>query len=125
MTDTSLLARAQASNRALTILTWLLAAMYALSSVPKILQMEDAVAPFIDAGLSAVFVSCLGLLELTGAVGLLVKRTSRAATVALIIMMIGAVAFHLFIIGGSPAAAILALAALGLRLWLHTRHRQT
>ena len=56
-----------------------------------------------------------GALELVAAVAVLVPQTARYGALLIAVVMTGAVATHLFILGGSPvmAAALLAGAVIG------------
>lgn len=112
--------RTPASIAAL-VLKWLLVAFFAVLSVPKIAMVGAATEPFVNAGLPALFVAAIGLLELAGAIGLAVPRTTYYANVALMLLTVGAVIFHLAIIGGSPVSAVVAFALLGLLLILRRR----
>lgn len=49
----------------------------------------------------------IGILELSGAVGLLVPRLALPAAGGLSLLMLGAICTHLFLIGGSPVEAII------------------
>lgn len=60
----------------------------------------------------------IGCAELAGAIGLLVPRLAVFAAVCLALLMLGATATHLFLIGGSPAFAIVLMLASALLAWL-------
>ncbi|MDQ3157287.1 MAG: DoxX family protein [Actinomycetota bacterium] len=103
------------------ILRWLLVAVFAVLAIPKLLMLSAATAPFVDAGLSEYFVAAIGVLEAAGAIGLALRQTTRLANVALILLTIGAVVFHLAVIGGSPVSAAVVLILLIVLLWLRAR----
>lgn len=60
----------------------------------------------------------IGLAELAGAIGLLVPRLAWLAASCLALLMMGATATHLFVIGGSPAFAIALLLGSAAVAWL-------
>jgi putative oxidoreductase len=59
-----------------------------------------------------------GLLEISGAIGLFIAPIAALAALQLTAVMIGALATHLFIVGGNPAAAILLFASSLTIAWL-------
>jgi putative oxidoreductase len=58
-----------------------------------------------------------GLLEVPGAILLLIPRLSGLGALLLVGVMLGAVATHLFVIGGSPLGAIILLIVTGITAW--------
>ena len=78
-----------------------------LAGVPQMVQVFDAV------GFGQWFRIVTGVVELAGAVLLLVPATGFFGGVLLLATMVGAVATHLVLIGGSPLPALVlgALAA--------------
>lgn len=53
----------------------------------------------------------IGILELLGAIGLLVPRLAFTAATGLSFLMLGATGTHLFLIGGSPVEALILFTA--------------
>jgi putative oxidoreductase len=64
-------------------------------------------------GLRQWFRYLTGLLEVAGAIGLLISRYAFYAAILLAIVMVGAVITHLTVIGGSPLPAVALLALSG------------
>ena len=60
----------------------------------------------------------IGCAELAGAVGLLVPRLAGLAAACLALLMLGATAIHLFLIGGSPVFAMVLMLASAAAAWL-------
>ena len=58
-----------------------------------------------------------GGLEVLGATALLVPRLAGAGALLLAGVMVGAVATHLFVVGGSPLMALVLLAVTALVAW--------
>jgi uncharacterized membrane protein YphA (DoxX/SURF4 family) len=82
-----------------------LAAMYLMSAVPKFLGDPAAVAGFAAIGVDPTGMVVIGVLEVLGAVGLLVGPLSGVAAAALAALMVGAVLFT--VVGAGPAGAVL------------------
>ncbi|MCO1654011.1 DoxX family protein [Pseudonocardia humida] len=91
------------------IATWVLqvglAAMYLMSAVPKFLGDPTVVAGFAAIGFGPTGMAVIGVLEVLGAVGLVVARLAGVAAAALAALMVGAVLFTLA--GPDPAAVVL------------------
>ena len=68
-------------------------------------------------GLGQWFCYLTGTLEVAGAFLLLIPRTSGLGTLMLAGVMTGAVMTHVFIVGGSPLAAIILLVVTGVIAW--------
>ena len=77
------------------------------------------VAVFDQVGLGQWFRLVTGLVEIIGAIALLVPATAALGGVLLAVTMVFAVATHLFIIGGSPVPAILLFVMTATVAWLH------
>lgn len=60
----------------------------------------------------------LGLVELAGAIGLLIPRLAWLAAACLALLMLGAAGTHLLIIGGSPAPAVILMLASAAVAWI-------
>jgi uncharacterized membrane protein len=72
---------------------------------------------FAAIGLGQWFRYLTGILEVAGAILLLIPRTSGLGALMLVGVMIGAVVTHLFVIGGNPLMAIILLAITSLVAW--------
>jgi putative oxidoreductase len=99
------------------IVTWivriLLAAAFAASAYGKFAGGAQVVEAFDKIGLGQWFRYFTGAMELGGAILVVIPATGLIGALMLLVTMIGAVATHLFRIGGNPAGAIVlgALAA--------------
>jgi uncharacterized membrane protein YphA (DoxX/SURF4 family) len=78
-----------------------------LSGNPQLVGLFEAI------GLGQWFRYLTGTLEVAGAILLLIPRTSGLAALMLVVVMVGAVITHLFIVGGSPLMAIILLIVTG------------
>jgi hypothetical protein len=91
-----------------------LAAMFLLAGSSKLLGAPAMVALFDAIGIGQWFRYATGLIEVVSALALLVPSLAVFGALALVPTMVGAVATHLFIVGGSPALpAILLLGSAG------------
>jgi putative oxidoreductase len=115
MSDNSVLALSEESqpSKALNITLWILqvlaAAVFLMAGGTKLAGAEMQVATFEKIGLGQWFRSFTGGLEVICAILLLAPRTAAIAAAALAATMLGAIATHLFIIGGSQVPAIVLL----------------
>ena len=82
-----------------------------LSGDPQMVGLFDAI------GLGQWFRYLTGSLEVLGAILLLIPRLSGLGALLLVGVMLGAVATHLFIVGGSPLMAIILLIVTGFIAW--------
>lgn len=104
------------SSRGLNITLWvlqgILALGFALSGLAKLTGQEQAVLIFEEMGTAGWMPYVIGVLEIVGAIGLLIRRVAGLAAVAFVLLMIGAVITHL-IWGGfaGPAVVLLILSA--------------
>jgi putative oxidoreductase len=96
---------------------FLMVGFFKLSGDPQMVELFDAI------GLGQWFRYLTGSLEVLGAVLLLVPRLSGLGGLLLVGVMLGAVATHLFVVGGSPLAAIILLIVTGIIAW--GRRRRT
>lgn len=82
-----------------TIISWvlqvLLALLFVAASAGKLTSNPQVVEMFESWGYPAGFMLLIGVLELAGAVGLLIPRTAGYAAMGLIGLMIGAALTHL------------------------------
>jgi putative oxidoreductase len=91
-------------------LTVAAAGMFLLAGSLKVIGEPTQVQLFGAIGLGQWFRYLTGSLEIAGAIGLLVPSASLLAALLLATVMIGAIATHLFVVGGSPLMAIVLLA---------------
>ncbi len=73
----------------------LLAAGFTMASLGKLTKNENVINMFQDWGFFDGFYFIIGILELVGAILLLIPKTSLYAAIALFIIMIGAAVTHL------------------------------
>jgi putative oxidoreductase len=83
-----------------------------LAGVPVMVEMFDKV------GLGQWFRYFTALLEVAGAIGLLMSRFAFYAAVLLAIVMVGAIIAHVTVLGGSPAPAAVLLVLSGIIAYL-------
>ncbi len=101
----------------LWIVSILLAAVFLVAGVPKLL-MPDKVGPmFIQFGYALWFMTFIGVCEVLGAIGLLVPRLAALAAAGLSIIMIGAfyamVTHHQGVKSISPVVVLALLLTVG------------
>ncbi|MBV9210644.1 MAG: DoxX family protein [Acidobacteria bacterium] len=112
---------ASMTNKVLNIILWILqvgaAGMFLFAAVTKLTGNPMAVEMFGKMGLGQWFRYLTGGLEVLGAVLLLIPRLCGMGGLLLFCVMIGAVATHLFIIGGNPTGAIVMLLVTGIIAW--------
>jgi uncharacterized membrane protein YphA (DoxX/SURF4 family) len=109
------------TGRILNIMLWVLqfgaAAMFLMAAIPKLKGDPTAVAGFEKIGLGQWFRYVTGGLETVGALLLLIPRLCGLGALLLVCVMVGAVATHLFVLGGSPVAAIVLLVVTAIIAW--------
>jgi hypothetical protein len=106
--------RSRSANRRLWLAQAVLAAAYVGAAGPKLGSDPRLVATFADLGISGAGMHAIGVLEIAGAVGLLVPRLVGAAAAALTALMAGAVTLtvvHVGVIDAIAPAVFLGLAA--------------
>jgi putative oxidoreductase len=92
--------RGRALNRTLWTVQILLSVFFLVAAaVPKLVGQQDAVEIFDQIGIGQWFRYLVGVLELAGAVGLLIPRLSGLAALGLAGVMVGAVVTQLFVLG--------------------------
>ena len=106
------------SGRAGLVALWIvqiaLAGMFLLAGGSKLLGAPAMVGLFDAIGIGQWFRYLTGLIEVGSALALLVPSFAVFGALALVATMVGAIAVHLFIVGGSPALpAILLLGSAG------------
>jgi uncharacterized membrane protein YphA (DoxX/SURF4 family) len=113
--------RRTATGRPLDILLWCVQALLALvfigASLAKLTGNAEAVALFTAVGVGQWLRYVTGILELTGAVLILVPKTSRIGAALLATIMLGALTAHLFILHVPPTTPGVLLLMSGLVVW--------
>ena len=90
---------------------FLMVGFFKLSGDPQLVGLFEGI------GLGQWFRYLTGSLEVVGAVLLLVPRLSGLGALLLVGVMLGAVATHLFVVGGSPLPAVILLIVTGVITW--------
>jgi putative oxidoreductase len=108
---TAIAERSRVAVSGLWALQIISAGMFVLSGTLKLSGNPAMVQMFGAIGLGQWFRYLTGTIEVVGALLLLIPAVATYGAVALAITMIGAIFTHLFIVGGSPVAAILLLAS--------------
>jgi len=90
---------------------FLMVGFFKLSGDPRLVGLFDAI------GFGQWLRYVTGSLEVVGAVLLLIPRLSGLGALLLVGAMLGAVATHLFVVGGSPLPAIILLIVTGVIAW--------
>jgi putative oxidoreductase len=106
---------------ALRILSGLVALAFLAAGGSKLAGAAAMVQMFDKVGLGQWFRYLTGLLEVTGAIGLLIPRYAFYAAILLALVMVGAIIAHLTVLGTSPAAPIVLLALSGTITYLGKR----
>lgn len=108
-------------GRLATIALWVVqiavAAMFIFAGAMKLAGAPDVVAMFEAIGAGQWFRYVTGAIEVVSGVLLLVPSLAAFGALLLVPTMLGAIATHLFIIGGSPVTAIVLLIASLAILW--------
>lgn len=116
-------------NKSRVITLWILRLLVGLAFLAagssKLAGAAPMVAVFAKIGFGQWFRILTGLLEVAGAVGLFLPRWTVSAAALLAAVMVGAIGFHLTILGGNPAAPILLLILAALIIWLHRSKRSS
>ncbi len=115
--DSSRVRRSRTRLFALWALQVILAAMFFLAGGSKLAGAPAMVATFDSIGVGQWFRYVTGVIEVVAAVALLVPRFAPLGALLLVPTMLGAMAAHLFIVGGSPAVPALLLLAALVVLW--------
>lgn len=100
----------KAANAALWVLQVAAAAMLGMAGFAKLAGAPDMIALFEAVGVGQWLRYVTGALEVLGAVLLLVPALAGVGALVLAAVMAGAVASHLFVIGGSPVVPLVLLA---------------
>src|SRR5688572_7303638 len=94
-----------------------LATLFLFAGGSKLAGAPAMVALFDAIGVGQWFRYVTGLIEVVSALGLLVPALAPFAALLLAPTMIGAIATHLFIVGGSPALPVFLLFGLVVVVW--------
>lgn len=109
------------SGKVLNIILWVLqivaAAMFLMAGYGKLSGDPMMVKVFDTVGLGQWFRYLTGALEVIGAILLLTPWLSGLGALLLAAVMVGAVASHLFVLGGSPMMAIVLLVVTAIIAW--------
>ena len=122
MTDTTAVGAATSTpSKAFHIVLWILQGLaslaFLMASSGKLLGKPEMVALFEAIGIGQWFRYVTGILELTGAVLVLIPKTCSAGAVLLATVMVGAIATHLFILHNAPTAPLVLLVLTGFIAW--------
>jgi putative oxidoreductase len=104
-------------NIALWVVQILLALAFLGASYGKLLGKPEMVGLFEAIGIGQWFRYVTGLLEVTGAVLIVVPRTKAFGAALLAMVMVGAVLTHLFILHNAPTAPAVLLLLAGAVVW--------
>ncbi|HEX8429894.1 MAG TPA: DoxX family protein [Longimicrobium sp.] len=117
MSATLTTAAPAATSKPLNIALWVLqiaaAAMLGMAGFQKLSSAPEMVAAFQEIGMGQWFRYLTGALEVGGAILLLIPALSGVGALILSCVMLGAVATHLFVVGGSPMMALILLVVVG------------
>jgi uncharacterized membrane protein YphA (DoxX/SURF4 family) len=104
-------------NIGLWLLQVLLAFTFGAAGLAKVAGAPEAVDMFETIGAGQWFRYLVGVLELAGAVGVLILPLSGLAALGLVGVMVGAVVTNVFIIDESPWGAVAVLLVAGVVAW--------
>jgi putative oxidoreductase len=105
--------RSRAGRIGLWVVQIALASLFLLAGGSKLAGAPPTVALFDAIGVGQWFRYVTGIIEVGSAIALFVPSLALFGAVAIVATMLGAIATHVFVVGGSPAApAVLLLAAL-------------
>jgi putative oxidoreductase len=104
----------KAANVALWVLQVGAAAMLGMAGFAKLFGEPAMIGLFEAIGIGQWFRYVTGGLEVLGAVLLLVPALAGVGALLLACVMLGAIATHLFVIGGTPAMPLVLLVAVGI-----------
>ena len=109
--------RSRIGNIALWSLQVIMAAMFFFAGSSKLIGDPTMVGLFDAIGVGQWFRYVTGLIEVVAAVALLIPRFAVFGALLLVPTMLGAIATHLFVVGGSPAAPAFLLVGAVVILW--------
>jgi len=129
VTSTDSPTRPTARPRAGTVVLWVLQLVLAFQFVGagllKLIGDQAMVDLFADIGAGQWLRYAVGVLELAGAVGLLIPRLAELAAVGLAGLMIGATLTNLLVIDGSPLLPLAILVVAGVIAWVRRAETAT
>jgi putative oxidoreductase len=112
-----------APDRTVKLISWglriLAAAAFLAAGGAKLAGVPMMVGIFDHIGIGQWFRVVTGLVEVVGAMAMLVPRSAAFGGLLLAITMASGVLAHLFVIGGSPVPAIVLLLITAMIAWLH------
>jgi hypothetical protein len=115
-----------APTKTIKIVSWglriLAAAAFLAAGGAKLAGVPIMVTIFDHIGMGQWFRVVTGLVEVVGAIALLVPAIAGMGGLLLATTMVFAVLTHVFVIGGSPVPAIVLLAITATVAWLHRAH---
>jgi putative oxidoreductase len=118
----SYLAGRRPLSKGLNITCWALQVLAALAFLgaggSKLAGAPVMVALFAKIGAGQWFRYLTGSLEVIGAIGLLVPRANFYGALVLVCVMVGAIVFHLTVLGGNPIPPAVLLVIVGSVAWL-------
>ncbi|MEV5609244.1 DoxX family protein [Streptomyces sp. NPDC052225] len=119
-------ARSRAARITLRTVTVALALFFAFASaLPKLLAVSAAVDSFDTIGWGAPGMYAIGILELAGAIGLLVPVLSGVTPIALSALMVGACVTQIVSFGGENAATpLILIVPLAVLAWTRRAHNR-
>jgi len=94
-----------------------LASFFLLAGGSKLAGVPETVTLFEAIGVGQWFRYVTGLIEVGSAIALLVPSLALFGAMALVATMLGAIATHVFVIGGSPAVAVVLLLVALVVVW--------
>ena len=122
LTQTSPVRNSRSGRIALWVVQVALAGMFLLAGSSKLLGAPAMVGLFDAIGIGQWFRYLTGLIEVGSALALLVPSIAVFGALALVATMVGAIATHLFIVGGSPAVPAILLLGSASVVWAR-RHQ--
>jgi uncharacterized membrane protein len=105
------------ANFALWALQALLAIMFAMAGASKVFGDPAMVEMFATIGIGQWFRYLVGVLEIAGALGVLVPRLSGLAALGLVCLMVGATLTNAVVLGASPLLPLALLVVGALVAW--------
>ncbi|MDQ3252880.1 MAG: DoxX family protein [Acidobacteriota bacterium] len=112
---------AGSTGKVLNVVWWILqvalAAMFLMAGFSKLSGNPQMVGMFESIGVGQWFRYVTGGVEVIAALLLLIPRLCGFGALLVIGTMIGAVATHLFVVGGSPVVPLVLLVVAGLIAW--------
>lgn len=113
----------RAANVALWVAQVIAAVAFLMAATMKLTGVAPAVAAFDAIGFGDWFRYLMAVLEIAGAVALLIPVLSGLAGLAFVGLMVGAIATHLFVVGGGAAPLVVYLLLAAVIAW--GRRRRT